>query len=260
MNKKIKYLIILAFFIIIIIIALYFFINNKKDIFVNENDVEKDTDEKLLNLSDNEIYNLATEENNENYCSKIKDIYSQDVCYKLVAISKLDSEICNKIDDENIRLNCKNISLSKAVEKNGNIEICGQITEKKSQKKCINDNFNYKTTINDCQKIIDYSSSDTTNGWKDFEINKYCNNIVLFREAVADNNIAKCKEIFYSDLKAGCLSRLYNISLTSDNDNDGLNFRDEIIYQTDPDNPDSDDDGFLDGEEIKNKYDPKGEG
>jgi hypothetical protein len=46
-----------------------------------------------------------------------------------------------------------------------------------------------------------------------------------------------------------------------DSDNDGLFDRIEVkVYKTDPLNPDTDGDGFLDGEEVKDGYNPKGEG
>jgi len=45
-----------------------------------------------------------------------------------------------------------------------------------------------------------------------------------------------------------------------DTDNDGLSDEKEEMYNTDPENPDTDDDGYLDGEEVKNGYNPNGEG
>lgn len=45
-----------------------------------------------------------------------------------------------------------------------------------------------------------------------------------------------------------------------DDDNDGLsNYREET-YKTDPNNPDTDGDGFTDGDEVKNHYNPVGPG
>ncbi len=48
--------------------------------------------------------------------------------------------------------------------------------------------------------------------------------------------------------------------LRSDRDHDGLFDDEEILFGTDPDNPDTDGDGFLDGYEVKNGFNPLGEG
>ncbi|MCG2691059.1 hypothetical protein L6249_03295, partial [Candidatus Parcubacteria bacterium] len=46
-----------------------------------------------------------------------------------------------------------------------------------------------------------------------------------------------------------------------DSDNDGLFDREEIkVYKTDPLKPDTDGDGFSDGDEVKGGYNPKGQG
>ena len=44
-----------------------------------------------------------------------------------------------------------------------------------------------------------------------------------------------------------------------DTDRDGLTDQDEVkVFETDPNNPDSDGDTFLDGQEVRSGYDPKG--
>jgi len=48
--------------------------------------------------------------------------------------------------------------------------------------------------------------------------------------------------------------------LIEDADEDGLYTIWENVFKTDPDNPDTDGDGYLDGEEIRNGYNPKGKG
>ena len=45
-----------------------------------------------------------------------------------------------------------------------------------------------------------------------------------------------------------------------DSDGDGLNDRVERMLATDPNNPDSDDDGLADGEEVRRGFSPRGEG
>ena len=61
-----------------------------------------------------------------------------------------------------------------------------------------------------------------------------------------------------------CLENLqqqYGENLIVDSDRDGLPDEAEInIYHTDPHNPDTDGDGYLDGVEVNNGYNPKGKG
>ena len=46
-----------------------------------------------------------------------------------------------------------------------------------------------------------------------------------------------------------------------ESDDDGLSDREEVkVYLTDPNNEDTDGDGYLDGGEVKNGYNPNGEG
>lgn len=45
-------------------------------------------------------------------------------------------------------------------------------------------------------------------------------------------------------------------AIQSDRDNDGLNDWEEVIFKTDPDNPDTDGDGTVDGEEVRLGRDP----
>ncbi len=53
----------------------------------------------------------------------------------------------------------------------------------------------------------------------------------------------------------------YNPDLYMDKDNDYLLGHEEInIYKTDPNNPDTDGDGYLDGEEVIKGFNPNGEG
>ncbi|MEA1963243.1 MAG: hypothetical protein U9M94_03335 [Patescibacteria group bacterium] len=52
-----------------------------------------------------------------------------------------------------------------------------------------------------------------------------------------------------------------SIDSNTDSDNDNITDSDELkIYHTDPNNPDTDGDGHLDGEEVRNGYNPLGEG
>lgn len=51
------------------------------------------------------------------------------------------------------------------------------------------------------------------------------------------------------------------VTIKIDTDKDGLTDEEEItIYKTNPNNPDTDGDGFKDGDEVKSGYNPNGEG
>lgn len=54
---------------------------------------------------------------------------------------------------------------------------------------------------------------------------------------------------------------IIQVSSSVDSDNDGLTDTQEALYKTDPKNPDTDADGYKDGEEVNSSYDPlKGDG
>jgi hypothetical protein len=48
--------------------------------------------------------------------------------------------------------------------------------------------------------------------------------------------------------------------LGQDEDEDGLTNDKEMTYHTDPQDADSDDDGYSDGQEVEGGYDPNGPG
>lgn len=49
-------------------------------------------------------------------------------------------------------------------------------------------------------------------------------------------------------------------AVNNDVDKDGLSYKEEEVYGTDPKDSDSDDDEYLDGEEVRNGYNPLGSG
>ena len=73
-------------------------------------------------------------------------------------------------------------------------------------------------------------------------------------------NISDCNSIEWLYYRARCLSGISGVGLVSDLDKDGLNFMDEIYQGTNPENPDTDGDGFLDGAEVEGGYNPLGDG
>ncbi len=63
----------------------------------------------------------------------------------------------------------------------------------------------------------------------------------------------------FQDVMVEVLDKVLEIG-KADDDGDGLNNRDEDKYDTDKNTPDTDGDGFTDGDEVKNGYNPAGDG
>ncbi len=56
----------------------------------------------------------------------------------------------------------------------------------------------------------------------------------------------------------GAFTIAQNADKLVDSDNDGLNdYQEKDIYHTDPNNPDTDQDAYTDGNEVKNRYSPR---
>lgn len=94
------------------------------------------------------------------------------------------------------------------------------------------------------------------------------------KEIVIPENVVTLDELqsrlfpsFSSDIKIDPITACEGVASTecaqmqtADFDNDGLNNADEFKYNTDPNDSDSDNDGYLDGGEVKNGYNPLGSG
>ena len=79
--------------------------------------------------------------------------------------------------------------------------------------------------------------------------------IVAFIFIKKSNSTEYQKEITAPKEKVVLGSVVYN-----DADGDGLLNWEEALWGTDPDNPDTDGDSFSDGTEVKNGYNPSGQG
>lgn len=75
-------------------------------------------------------------------------------------------------------------------------------------------------------------------------------------EALRNADYDRCKKISPDAGRQRCLE-----ALPRDSDGDGLSdYLEQSRYETDPQNPDTDGDGFSDGQEVKGGYNPKGPG
>lgn len=85
------------------------------------------------------------------------------------------------------------------------------------------------------------------------ELINFCLSEKFGRLARKNNDATLCEKIPDGIKKANCLSEIKKIDLHSDADKDGLDFLQEIINGTDPNNPDTNNNGINDAEEIKLK-------
>ena len=209
---------------------------------------------------DNEIYELALKSGDEEACLLISNDRSRNICVKHVALQLLDTNLCQDIIDQEEKDNCFNeVNLAKA-ENNKDLSLCNQIIDEMLKLTCLERIISQGINATECNQIpLRYSPRTPENNYET-ELRDLCVSKVLHKQAVANNNESLCEEIPLRYIMAKCLGKLKSIPLDSDSDNDGLNYYEEIIYNTNPDIADSDGDGFLDGEEVKSGYNPKGDG
>lgn len=86
---------------------------------------------------------------------------------------------------------------------------------------------------------------------KNSDWKKRCSDEVLKENAIKKNDLSICDKIQDESVKSSCREEV------SDPDFDGLDYKQEIeVYKTDPNNSDTDGDGYKDGEEVKTGHDP----
>ena len=97
------------------------------------------------------------------------------------------------------------------------------------------------------------------NGELENEISEYKMTTPIFDKRVALRAILAREESVLDKIQER-INQVPSIALVFDRDKDGLSDDLEKRLGTDPNNPDTDGDGFSDGDEVKNYYNPLGEG
>ena len=266
MKKNIIILSILIIFILLIIVFIKIDLIKKYFDADIQHSIEDTTKEdnfsniKFSEMTDVEIYKIAIENNNENSCNNIENENNKNLCYKQLAIDKNELSICDNISEDNVKNQCMDTILLNEAKINNDLSICENLSKKSWQINCVELLINENMSIEDCNKISSEILERTPENMFEFDLREYCISMILYKNAIIGTDVANCNSITRGEIKARCYASIENISLGSDDDNDGLMYRDEIIYGTDPESADTDGDGFLDGEEVKNEFNPKGEG
>ncbi|MDF1497959.1 MAG: hypothetical protein P1P85_01195 [Patescibacteria group bacterium] len=265
LNKKRK-IIILGCIVLILLSALVFVLIFKKDSLVNneneklvnkknltiEDDYNEDIDEILQELknihpeftsSQLEFY-LEAAINNTNYSNLCKRRSDHSDCVSSVAFIKGDSSVCGEIGDQKMIIECADPTVQRIAAKRN--EKC-QFSEGSDFTNCLKNIFLVYRNPDDCSNL------------KPENIQQACKDIIYYETAFIGQNRELCKNIIDEKLNQICNNNITDKSQNADND--GLSdYEETSIYKTDPNKTDTDGDGYSDGDEVKNGYNPLGEG
>ncbi|MFP4514965.1 MAG: hypothetical protein ACLFNO_03120 [Parcubacteria group bacterium] len=271
-----KKIILIASIIVVILLAawlVYAMFTNNEDPDINREENNNVTNEEEGRISEddseraeidrkNDIYNQAISSEDYSECNNLEDQDTKNTCITQIAINSSNLDLCQEIDDTEKLKYCKSRVYHKVAIANNNINNCSLIEDSFWHKSCLNKIIvasDYDENL--CDEIVNFDDA------------KNCENIILFQQATETNNC----DLLEGEIKAECESAL-NINENNeennedadaeetmtdaelkamDSDQDGLNDYEELnIYNTDPNNADSDGDGYEDGEEVENGYDP----
>ena len=219
--------------------------------------------EQLLNDQiriNNEIYKLALSKLDPNICAKLEIQNKSDLCIKHIALEKISLDICDLIQSNITKQECANELLLKKAQEEKNLIFCNQLDDKYLLKTCVFKVLEQDIALKECQKLDLKNELKTDENLNEVELRYECENMIMYREGLNAKNISTCEAIEWPYYRAKCLAGIKNIGLNSDLDQDGLSFLDEIYEGTDPNNPDTDQDGYLDGAEVEGDYNPLGGG
>ena len=256
-NKKTKFIILaIVIFSLLSIFFVFKKINNKnseESKKENKIDILQELKENHPEFSTEQIKNYQEIANNkETKISTCFEKEDEENCITSVAFIRNDKGLCyihdhdshehkNEEDEEKTLKKCVNDILRKnaVVE----IEKC-QLLNGDDFFNCLNDIFNDT-----------YNKQEDCGGLLEKEAKIICEEMFNYKEAYLKYNRALCVKIKNEKLNQYCLKNI--IDKSQDSDKDGLTDLEEINkYKTHYLFPDSDQDNLLDGDEVKNGFDP----
>lgn len=153
-------------------------------------------------------------------------------------------DFCGEISNQKTKIECSNILLNERA--TAEISKCRSLVSDDAKALCLANLFINYQQIKECSTLTE-------------SIKEVCMDSINYRQALDEHNFVLCYNINEEILKGNCLGQL--APEARDSDKDGLNDIGEAnIYHTDPNNPDTDGDGFTDGNEVKNGFNPAGSG
>jgi hypothetical protein len=274
-------------------------------------------------LANNQTYEQAIKSGEVSKCDEMIGDDQKDLCVKLLAVNLANYELCNHIKNKDTLAACQDrVNYEIAVQQK-DLKPCQQIKQENLSTSCvINVISQEQYSVEDCQQLPDRQkdiclnyilfnkaisnddvllcqgipSEEDKTGCMRFIFNKkenlaaceeytddmqaICVQTVSNNLAIQNQDISLCDKISDLDIQKECKSvvdgladsdndqlsnsqeEVYNTNPNKpDTDDDGLSDYEEVaVYETDPNNSDTDSDGYSDGEEVKSGFNPNGEG
>ncbi|OGL67147.1 hypothetical protein A2856_03715 [Candidatus Uhrbacteria bacterium RIFCSPHIGHO2_01_FULL_63_20] len=163
-----------------------------------------------------------------------------DDCVWGVALATDDPSLCPSIADAGDRETCAD-GIYETLGVRGDASACASIADATRRARCEQGSVGIITSQNCDQKGKPAA---------------YCADVAQAEKAVANRDPSLCGSVSDAALQEGCFDTVG----PGDVDGDGLNADDEAAYGTSDANPDTDGDGFKDGDEVNGGYDPNGPG
>lgn len=120
-----------------------------------------------------------------------------DRCFEVFAGKRNDRDLCYNINDLTTKNNCLRRVITKVAVQENDINHCDQLVEPTDKEVCV-DSLIHEQTIDFCQS--DYI---TTN-----ELIERCQSIIIFNQAMLNNDLSMCNQIPLKEYWKGCFDEL----------------------------------------------------
>ena len=173
-------------------------------------------------------------------CELLTDRES-DSCVWTFARTQADATVCEMVKADDLKVNCYDSAYYAQAKRQSDKSNCAKIVDESFRRVCIQEFEPSVTSIN-CLSLG--------------KTPMYCQAISITEEAKTKQDRALCSSIQDQDLLTSCFDQVE----VDDPDFDLLATALESYYKTDPRNPDSDADGYKDGDEVAAGFNPAGPG
>lgn len=195
------------------------------------------------------VSDMAQSSGDAEMCDLLESQEDKDNCYWSVARSTQDVKLCAGLSVEEQANRCADgINESQALAL-VDPALCDEIQDTARQTRC-------KETL----------AGPITSGNCEQRKPEACDDIGLYEQALVSLNTSDCDGIVDESIRLSCYDAVEDALVdaeektSEDADEDGLTAIQEAQYGTDPENPDTDGDGYTDGGEVAAGYDPNGSG